>query len=307
MIILSFLRIVLWALLAYFTVRGYIFCSDLIVELTGLDWVLIRFIGGLGMTSTIYWCLSKVKQFLSFLFNSSMVWMIVKDKKNEPVTALINVTCNFKETFSVPVMNIAVRKTFSKIADIITSKEIETPAFLQDVADSSVFKIGKYLITRVFDYADECVLAWCYSKDDTLLEECTSGIAVFQKHFIDMLTSITPIVLIHSLVRVAAVFITAWYYVFYMGVSAKTVIPAFFAILLIREFVDDAVLNPMFLEFVITKFSEYLDEDDFIDMKNNVLSLVESEIDELSRRAYGTSANKVADTPAESGKTVEEE
>lgn len=260
MIAIYVIRLLLDVALTAITVYGYQFGADLLCTITGFSFFAIQLVGGSIFSAAIFWLSSKIKNSLFFYLKCCEIYCISNPESSGFLNALCSVTVNWAETFTVPVLNTAVRSIWSQIESLLNASVEHIPDVLLSMTNTPIVRTGKNLTKRVFDCADECVLEWCYAHDDTLLEECFTGIAIFVKHSPKLIIRIIPTIIIQWAIRVIAVVGLIYVYIKFSGVHLVTIVPMYILILCTDSILNDAILAPIFMHYVLRNYSRYLNE-----------------------------------------------
>lgn len=260
------------AALVFFT---YAFGADTLVQLMKWDNLFVRILGGTTASAAIYFLIEKIHTFVFYVLKSGTIWSICNPDVKKMLEAARAVTLNWKEIFTIPVINTAVRDIFTQVESFIGQPEASD--IFAELNKYTLFKKCKYPVMKVFDYADECVMAWCYSHNDTLMTECMTGIFVFIKHLPEMLVNILPVVLIQIVLRIITALGCVYVYLRYIGFDMTTVMHAWIAAICVDYVLRDAILDPLFLPFIVRKYLQYKDET--TESLSSVAEIVSSSLD----------------------------
>lgn len=251
------LRVVIDLVIYYLLVKSYVFGIALGIKLFGFDYWFIEVVYGAIMAAGVNYLIGLFKRYVLFMFKCGTIWSVCFPEDQAISTVLTKVTCDWKETFTIPAINLAVRKVFDGVGDLILSKDKETPEILQVVADSTLFKTSKKLAMKTFDYADECVLAWSYSHEDSLLTECIDGICSFVVNLPKLVLYITPVVILQTITRVVVAVAAMLAGIHLLGIELTTIVPIYLIVLGADYTLCDAILEPFTMDSVIRKFMSY--------------------------------------------------
>lgn len=282
---LTGLRILLDALAFFILYKAYFWGIEIGIELFGFDWWFVKILYGATIAAVIYYLFGYVKNSLFFMFKSATIWALCNHGEETSIFAVLGrVTVGWKETFSIPLINEAVRGLFKNINEKITD-EGETPEILKSLESSSGFKGLRGLAIKTFDYADECVLAWCYSHEDCLLQECVTGVAVFIQNSVKLMAYLTPVILLQSIVRVVACVITIRVYLGVVGLSLTTIVPCYVVCLGVDFLLKDAILEPFLMDGVVRKYLECKNTEGIENVVESLRGVLDfSKLDALLRR-----------------------
>lgn len=256
----SIVQLLLDVLVALCTFWVYDTGSALLVQFSGFNFWPVQLVGGATACAAVFYLLNKLKGFLFFMIKSATIWDSCFPRKYSMLQTLKCVTMDWKETFSIPVINTAIRGVFSQITEKLKDTDA-VPEFLQGFLEMPIIRSSKKLLKHTTDYADECVLAWCYYHNDSLLEESVTGIAVFVKHAASLVVCTIPIVILSAAIRILTVAVIIAVYLRYFSLSVSTVIIVYVIGVCTDSVLRDAILEPLFMQIVLKKYADYLDED----------------------------------------------
>lgn len=284
-------------IVAFLIYKLYFVGANIGVLLTGWDNWCIRVVFGSYIAACMYWLLSKAKGSIFFLFKCGTIWSVCNRDDNTTVLGTLkNITCDWKETFSIPAIDYAIRGIFKQVGNKIG---VETPEVLKPLESSSIYQTSKRLAKYTYSYADECTLAWSYKNDDTLLSECITGICLFIKHSGELMVYITPIILLRTFVRVAMSILLGVLYVWHMPINVVTLIGLIVFLNLCDFVLDDAILEPFLMDSVVRKFLEYTEKDsDVSQIKDTVENLLDFGDLKAKLRRFSDNGEDKADTGA---------
>lgn len=265
-------------LLAAVAVMSYRLGADILCNLTNLYIWPIKLIGGCAVLSSVYLVLEKLKEFLYFLFKSCTIWSLThsEDRKNS-FKAFKSVLLNWQEMVAVVTLNIAIRKALDALLSSQTFEEI--PESIKKMENSKIGQLVKKVVLVTTDYADECVLAWCYSHDDKILSECINGIAVFIKNIAKLMTAVIPSMVLISVLRGSLILFYVYQYIYSYGFSLETVVPAYVCLLYLNKAVYAAIFEPFMMFNVTRTYAKISDNEESI---SDILTKLES-LDEIGK------------------------
>lgn len=255
-------RAVLDVLLALLVLVMYNFGSKILSTITGIDFWGISIVGGCTACAAIFYLFSRAKDVIWYLLKGSMIWSVCYPKDKGLLVSLRKITCDWKETFSVAAINTVVRRTLRSLADVFNNKEMELPDFLKIFQKYSVVRVGKKVLIRVFDYADECTLAWCYLHDDPLLKECVTGLALFMKNSISIMATLIPMILMSAALRVVVAVGVIVLYTENILLSIKGIVIGYVLAMTVDRILVDSFLEPLTMHAVVQKYTQCADEGD---------------------------------------------
>lgn len=295
MIFLSLLRVVIEIILASIAVTCYKIGADILCNLTNLYVWPIKLVGGCAVLASVYLVLEKLKEFLYFLFKSCTIWSLThSEDRNNPFKAFKSILLNWQELIAVVTLNIAIRKALDALLSSQTFEEI--PESIKKMENSKIGQLVKKVVLVTTDYADECVLAWCYSHDDKILSGCVNGIAIFIKNIAKLMIAAIPSMVLSSVLRGSLILFYVYQYIYSYGFSWETVVPAYICLLYLNKTVYVAIFEP-FMMFNITR--TYSKISDSVESMSDILAKLDS-LDEISKiKSLITGGRKSDESTAE--------
>lgn len=279
------LRLALDTIIFYLLYKSYFIGVEIGIKMFQFDYWFITPVYGSAAAAVVYLFIGFVKKTIFFFAKSGTIWSLCNpDKTDSVMSVLATITVDWKETFSIPAINAAVRTLLSKIHEKIKSDE-ETPEIFKSLESSSAFKGLKNLAVKTFDYADECVLAWSYSHDDCLLQECLTGVAMFIKNAPKLIAYMAPVIILQTIIRgcVAAFFVVQYFHIFGFGLT--TIVPCYIGVLGVDFVLYDALLEPFMMDGVIRKYLSFKNTDGIDELVEKIKAAVDtSPVESLVRR-----------------------
>lgn len=237
----------------------YLSGADILVTICGMNHWEIRMIGGATACATFYVIMSKVKNALFFWLKCAMVWEISCDEKKTMFETIKCVLRDWKEALEIASCNLMVKALFKQIKEKMNKKEL--PEFLQSFTEIPLIQYSELLFRRTMDYADECMLLWCYNHDDTFLEESTTGIAVFLEHVVVIAGSAIPMLFLGFVTKVLVTLCVILWYLENCTTTISGITHLLLVCIVCVKVLEDAVIEPMIMNAVLRQYSKHLDEE----------------------------------------------
>lgn len=229
-------------------VFGFKFCFKLVQPYVFPNWHWVHAFLAIFFAAGCHYLVNLAARPAKFIFKSSLIWSNVTGEKSLLVS-MRTVTCNWKETFGVFAVDNAVRGVIGKIYDFAFSKQESIPEVLKKLADYKLFKHAHALLKETCDWADECVLAYCYKNSDSFLKECLSGIALFFKHSLSLTMMTFTMIVLRTICTITVYLLVILFYKSRSGLSVSVVL----AVLIVGGFIVNCILSPIFDVFLCDK------------------------------------------------------
>lgn len=166
----------------------------------------------------------------------------------------------FKSTASIPIFTSIVHKAVTALVTLCkNSLKDGTPldSFLEQLGQSKIIQCGKKLSNIYINYADECVLTYCYKyPKQSLLKSSVEAISIFLKDAVDIFAKIGAIVAIQYILN-AFIYVGGFLYFFKTyEFTLYSVIIAFVVMKSIVFIFNDAIMSPILMNSIVREFSE---------------------------------------------------
>lgn len=255
-----FLHVVLDVLLAITVIGGFFLGTQICLDFLRVSviWVII-YSGILGI-AVCSWLYSVLKNSVLFLFKNAIIYTYADSECSSVLQACKGCLRSYKSMFAVPVFNKIIRGIIHKLAGMLekSTSESALSKYLETLNDLFVFKCGKKMIIKTFDYFDECILAYCYKHPDvSLCDGSIQAFAIFIRN-LPKLLGIASSISILSLICNVLLWVCGYLLSFkFFGVSAFVVIVTYVVLCSIRFVLEDAVLRQVLMGSLISTFLQY--------------------------------------------------
>mgnify|MGYP006993852949 CR=1 FL=1 len=259
MIVWCVIRFIIEIAIAFIAVKSFVFGADIMCAITSTNYWAVQLVGGCAALSVVYYVMSKAKDILFYIFKGSAIWMLTHPREKNPLIAMGAIVKNWKETISIPAINVMVR---TSLKEIIQHTDFDgIPKSIKSLCNSKIGQLTSLMIKSTVDYADECVLAWCYSHGDRLLKECVDGIVVFCKHCATMIMAIVPVRVLIYILRFLILCWCTYSYIFTVGITFLNIVPAILCISFMDKVIYRTFFEPMLMAYTVKVYSKYLNDD----------------------------------------------
>ena len=284
------LQIVINVVIAFIMIKAFIIGVSLEKEIWGWDYWFVTIVIGAIVSAAAYKILSVVKNFVSFSLKAAHIYSITAEE-DSLLKCLGFVTLDFKEVVEVATLNVAIRKLMKSLTDKMydATEEIEflqrfkRLSFINNLSNSPIVSIAKKLTLKTFDYADECILAYCYVKDDALLTDCFKGFCQFIKHAIKTSAIIGSHMVISTIIKIAIVIGYVWYYLGHFTLSPISVVSAYIILITILFIWEDAIYETLCCYSTVRSFIQEVDVEEEPD--SEIQSALEAIVDVTELKA----------------------
>lgn len=303
------IQIVMNILIAIVMIKAFTIGVALEKEIWGWDFWFVTMVIGAIVSAAAYKFLRIAQEFIGFLLKASYVYSLTCGETSL-LKCLSYVTVDFKETASVATINAVIRKLMKSLTDSIYASE-EGPEFLQrfkkltfvnNLANSPIVGVAKKLTFKTFDYADECVLSYCYAKDDAFLVECFNGLCIFIKNALKTSAIIGSLLVISVIVKVSIVASFVWYYFNNYSISVVSLVTAYIILMAILFIWDDSIFETLCCYSTVKSFMKEVDLEEQPDdqIKFGLESVIDiSELKAVIKRFGGDFEERIDDNVEE--------
>ena len=216
-----------------------------------------------------YWFVQVFRGFAFASFAVLLITYVSCGHKGSVLQCFSGAVSCFKSSVCVPIFTKLIHKGFSTVFDICKGKSDELTEkagvfgdILDNVKGSKIMQAGTYVSKIYLDYADECVLAYCYQHpENSLLKNSLTAMTVFFKNCVEICSRIAVVSVFRLLavgviwIRGIAFFVTKFNVTFYSTVCAYVFIK------LIVFIVSDAMLHPLMMNVILEAFCNSKEEE----------------------------------------------
>ena len=194
-----FIRLVFNALFALILLKCFIFGSQYGVELIGLNNWLIQLFCGISTALLFNAVLSLAQRtILLYLKHLQIASICVPDRNPNAV-----VFSRIGTVSVIVILNKILRGLAKEIIDAIKNGACSSIELFAEISHSTLAKGGKYVISKCFDYLDECVLAYCYTHpDDSLGSAAENAVVIFLENSATLLIKTTTVCLTSAFIKI---------------------------------------------------------------------------------------------------------
>lgn len=212
---------------------------------------------GVAVFSYLYGVL---KNSVLFVFKNSIIYTYADPNCSSVFEACKGCLRNYKSMFSVPILNKLIRTIINQIASAVAEQSSDNILYkyVDGLNDNFVFKCGKKMLAKTFDYFDECVLAYSYKHpENSLSESSLRAIVIFIKRLPALLAKATAISAF-CLFSDILLWIIGYLIAFKLfGVSISVIVLTYILLCAIRFVLDDAILHQLLMGSLIKTFIEF--------------------------------------------------
>lgn len=216
-----------------------------------------------------------IKSTLLFLIKNGRIYAQCCKECHSVLGAFGGISRCFKETITVTVFNKLIRQCLSEISEKIEEFEEESALtrLLSVLEQSKLYRVSKRVIIKAFDYADECILGYCYANADQengMVECAVKAFIIFIKNSPKIFGKVVTIMTLEIFFKAAywlCFILFCWNYVYFsifdISVSLLNIVVCYIIGKLVSFVLEDAVFEPMLMHGVIASFKETKWDGDF--------------------------------------------
>lgn len=248
---------------------GYLYAVRNGDDLLQKNYWFVQIFRGFAFVSFAVLLISFVKKYVSAYLKYAQIYYVSSGHKGSVLHCFSGAVSCFKSSVCIPVFTKLIHKGFSTVFDICKDKtdELSEKAsvfgdILDNVKNSKIMQAGTYVSKIYLDYADECVLVYCYQHpENSLLKNSLTAMTIFFKNCVEICSRIAVV----SVFRVLAVgiiwisgialFVTKFNITFYSTVCAYVFIK------LIIFVISDAMLHPLMMNVILETFCNSKEEE----------------------------------------------
>lgn len=247
------LRFVVNTLFSLILLKCYLFGSTLSLQLIGIDgWIFQLFFG----ISTALLCnafLHLAKNTLFCYLKHLQVASLCFPEKN-PNTVIFS---RFKTFVTIVTLNRIVRLVSGELIEAFKGGRTFNVGFLQEMNNNFFIRNGKLVLTKCFDYMDECVLAYCYLHPEKKIGEAAeTAIVIFLEKTGSFLVKTITITLTTVAVKVVIAIFEFCFLVKVIPMTFMNLILVYLVVHVSGFVVNDSIVEPLLLNSFIKEFTE---------------------------------------------------
>lgn len=275
--VLTLIRILVDALFGLIMCRMYYLGMELSVTMLKIDLWFVKFtfgVLGIGIALMLF---SWAKHFLFYLFKCLDVSLITAKSNAAESVSFATLFSMLKDRFGsvilIPVFNKVIRTSLSELGDaFLDSMDAAERSGNVPIADivygtvrrmdntmlATISKFGKDLLVKIFDYADECVLSYCFKhRDNSLANSAIKALYFFIKNmdkFIPKMFSLCIGTFCIKFVSIVACLVML--YSTFGFSSINDLLLYYFVLYAFSFVVEDAIIEPLTMGSIIKQFAE---------------------------------------------------
>ena len=224
---------------------------------------------GFAFASFAVLLITFVKRYVSAYLKYAQIYYVSCGHKGSVLQCFSGAVSCFKSSVCVPIFTKLIHKGFSTVFDICKGKSDELTEkagvfgdILDNVKGSKIMQAGTYVSKIYLDYADECVLAYCYQHpENSLLKNSLTAMTVFFKNCVEICSRIA-VVSVFRLLAVGVIWISGIaFFVTKFNVTFYSTVCAYVFIKLIVFIVSDAMLHPLMMNVILEAFCNSKEEE----------------------------------------------
>lgn len=227
-------------------------------QLAGLYFVSLRVLLGIAGTGLSIRCYSWLRRFASALIKSGSIYAQCNDDCDSVSGAFSGVISCLGSTVKVFAFNKLIREALSEIIENITADGSQVPAFIASFRETKFGSLSEKIAVKAFDYIDECILGYCYrkqNKEKGVARCALEAFVLFVSNSAGIAGQVVTTVALEFICKAAfwVVFVLACLKTFKFSILNALMCFAFGKG--ISFVLDDAVFEPLLMHNIIAVFS----------------------------------------------------
>lgn len=248
---------------------GYLYAVRNGDDLLQKNYWFVQVFRGFAFASFAVLLITFVKRYVSAYLKYAQIYYVSCGHKGSVLQCFSGAVSCFKSSVCVPIFTKLIHKGFSTVFDICKGKSDELTEkagvfgdILDNVKGSKIMQAGTYVSKIYLDYADECVLAYCYQHpENSLLKNSLTAMTVFFKNCVEICSRIA-VVSVFRLLAVGVIWISGIaFFVTKFNVTFYSTVCAYVFIKLIVFIVSDAMLHPLMMNVILEAFCNSKEEE----------------------------------------------
>lgn len=254
------LRVLVDCLCAGIIFFGVLCCIHYGTQILGLYFVVLKILFGIVGIGISIRCYSWLRRFALGIIKSGSIYAQCNEDCNGVFDAFRGVVGCFDNTMKVFAFNKLVWESLSEIKDTIAVKGEESQAstLFNSLKETKLGSVSERTLVKVFDYFDECILGYCYRKQNKEKGIARCALEAF------VLFVNNPIVLVGQVMTVITlewIFKIAFWIIFTLAClkafkfSLLNVLMCFAIGKGVNFVLSDAIFEPFLMHSIIVAFS----------------------------------------------------
>lgn len=293
----SVIQTVVDAIFLYLLFKGWQLGIQFGMKLMVVDILPVRiFVGVIGVTIALA-MFSVLKSTILAFIRSCRIYCICNKEVSTISEAIFGTVERFSRVICVILFNYVIRNVLKEIKEVVSNTDFSGDAssvtnILQSLVGAfppSILRLLKPVLSVLFDYVDECILAYTIVHDElSLAEAAKRGFVLFVKNTASIFGRIVTLSLFHLFLRVIyyIVFIMVW--VRLCPISVYSVVIGYIIARFIAFIISDAWLEPFMMYSTVEEFIGHDDNDQSSESCDSVLQQLESIIPALGQISDGS-------------------
>lgn len=246
-------------------------------QFIGLYFWYVKFLLGIVGAGLAVRVMGWLKSTLLFMVKNGSIYAECRKDCSTVTGAFSGVLSNFKETISITVFNKLIRESLDDIKGLFSGTGEDTEGnmlegIFEELGKSRIAHVSGKVFEKAFDYADECILGYCFAQEDeekSIITSALEAFVVFVRHSPEIFGKVITIITIELILKIVywIAFILYCANTFYfgfndLGASALNLVLCYCVGKLINFILEDAVFEPTLMHGVIAAFIKYEYEGD---------------------------------------------
>lgn len=246
-------------ILVYF---GYLYAVRNGDDLLQKNYWFVQIFRGFVFASFAVLLITFIRKYVTAYLKYAQIYFVSNGQNGSIMYCFGKAMLCFKSSLCVPIFTSIIYKGFSTIFDLCKSKSEESASdsgiireLYAKIKDSRVMRAGSYVSKMYIEFADECVLAYCYQHpENSLLKNALTAMTIFLKNCIEICSKIAVVTVFRILLSSAIWFCGIILFCTKFTVTFHSTVCAFVLLKLIEFIISDAMLHPLMMNVVLEAF-----------------------------------------------------
>ena len=259
--ILMGIEIVFDTIFAYILYKAYRAGIEIGIAFLNVDFWFVRVTLGIIGCSFALFAFRWARGVLLYVLKCALIYNQCYPEEIGIISIFAGASSRFGSLLTIPVFNKCIRDMTHEIVDILQDSA-SAPAELQEILKnfdgtmiSTLAKFSKKLALRMFDYVDECILAYCFLHKDVKMTECAlDATAAFCKSAGKLMKQVFTLTITEAVLRFFFYLFAVLFLLKFGTLSVLNVIYYYVAVKGASYVFESAILENFFMTGVINVF-----------------------------------------------------
>lgn len=247
------IRLVFNAFFALLLLKLFYVGADFGVNMIGLNTWWLQLFCGISVALLFNAVLSLAKNTILLYLKHLQIASICTPDCNPNVVIFSRI----KTVSAIVILNKILRTLAKEIMEAVKTGACSNIPLFTELNNNTLVKGGKFILTKCFDYLDECVLSYCYMHPDVSLGEAAeNAVVIFLENSATLLIKTTTICLASSFLKIIIAIVETLLLFRIIPFSLINLIFIYLIVHVTGFVIADSLVEPMMLEGVVKEFCE---------------------------------------------------